>query len=317
MRMFLSMMALLLLLPGPGGAAEPLPKEVTVNGVEFVLIPEGWFWYSVFALDISEHNDNRTRYRYAKVWLDDFYLAKYEARARDQLRFMNAGAASPEALAGIVDTLKRAGVENPKHSDRDCTVLGRPDGSYVLAEPDRDLPATNLSWTLANEFARWMGFRLPTEAEWEKAARGPDKRLWTWGDQYPDDTVAAAGWARQCSPVPVDSYPKGRSPYGIHHMAGNASEYVADWYNQTFDNGISDGMRNPALATEGSPVPYEALSKISKGGDWSMDASYSAVPVRNLISPHTTTSRMGVRFALDASAVRKHIENGTAVVTKQ
>jgi formylglycine-generating enzyme len=316
MRALLTILALLLLPASPAQATQPLPHEVTINGVEFVLIPEGWFWYSVFALDISEHSDDRLRYREAKVWLDSYYIAKFEARASDLARFMNAGGASNEALEGFAAYIKLMREEDAKGGE-DCTVIRRAGGGYKEAEPGRNLPATSLSWTLADEFARWMGFRLPTEAEWEKTARGPDKRFWPWGDQYPDDTHAVVDWTSACDPAPVDSYPKGRSPYGVHHMAGNAGEYVADWYNQKFDNEVRDGMRNPPSPPEGSEVPYMDPAKIVKGGRWSLDAVASAIAARRLMVPHGSSSREGARFALDAATVRRHIDNGTAVVTRQ
>lgn len=319
MQVFVYLFSLLLLLAAPGARAQTLPQEVTIQGVEFVLIPEGWFWYSVFALDLAEHTDDRPRHRSAKVWLDAYYIGKYEARARDLVRFMNAGAAPEDALTEYTAFLRLM------HDDpdippglEDCTVIRQSDGSYMQAEPERELPATSLSWVLADAFARWMGFRLPTEAEWEKAARGPDKRLWPWGDDYPDDTVAVLDWTSDCDPALAHSYPKGRSPYGIFHMAGNVGEYVADWYNRQFDDGIRDGVRNPALATEGSGTPpFDEKMKILKGGRWSLAPVASVIPARRVVPPHASSSRNGVRFALDANAVRQHLDNGTATVTKQ
>lgn len=309
---------------------DALPREVVINGVELVLIPAGWFAYTVSIADDIRVPAGARLHREARVWLDSFYIAKYEARARDFARFMNAGAASPETLA-------RQEKENEKRSVRkevtftaegdkvverkielpECTVRRGPDGAWFEADAARDLPATNMSWALANEFAAWMGLRLPTEAEWQKAARGDtDRRAWPWGDTYPDDTHALYGWITSCAPAPVDAYPKGRSPYGLYNMAGNVSEYVADWFNQGFDDGIKDGMRNPPLAMEGSPIPDDVPKKISMGGLWSRDAVWIRIQERREVRPFKPGPWEGTRFAADIATVRAHLERGTAHVVE-
>lgn len=298
--------------------AQPLPREVTVNGVELVLVPEGWFWYTVFALDIMQHNDERPRHRHAKVWLDSYYVAKYEARARDMERFMNSGAPSRQALDGMAVRLAQVAY-NARPGYNGCTVRRQADGRYEQADPQGNLPATGLSWNLASEFAQWMGLRLPTEAEWQKAARGPGNRIWPWGDTYPDDTYGAFALGQACLPVAVDSYPKGRSPYGLHHMAGNVQEFVADWYNWPYDQSIRDGMRNPPAAPMAAAGPdplSDEHSRMTKGGRWSNGTLTHAVAVRTLVHPDSPSDFYGVRFAADAATVQRHIENGTAVITR-
>ena len=95
---------------------------------------------------------------------------------------------------------------------------------FKRAPADPELPAVAI-WDKARRYAKWVGGRLPTEAEWEKACRGTDGRLFPWGDSYPiSGTANFAGPSR--GPLPVQSYPTDASPYGVYDMAGNVREWV-------------------------------------------------------------------------------------------
>ncbi|NMF88442.1 formylglycine-generating enzyme family protein [Aromatoleum petrolei] len=295
--------------PQPSHAQTPavaLPREVLINGVEFIHIPAGNFWYGIENVDYSQNQKpiGGEYVRDVRIWLDGFYLAKFEARARDFKRFMEQ--------------------PNVKHrnqyaGERDgCSVTGNATAGYTLKEPEQDLPATHLSNELSAEFAQWLGFRLPTEMEWVKAARGTDKRMFPWGDEYPDDTFAGFKSHAGCSPAPVDAFANGRSPYGLYNMGGNVYEHVADWYDNTYDLALKDGLRNPAPAAKGSlREDIDRPMKILKGGRWATHARGMTIYSRNLNRPDGGFVCFGTRFAIDEEAVARHLQAGTARVIAQ
>lgn len=309
-------LALLLSLPGRAAA---LPDEVTINGVEFLRVPAGEFFYRVETNKWHLAPDGPPIYRDVRIWLDEYYIAKYEARARDLMRFFNSDAAPREMLDRLwadesVQPIDQEGAVSFAHhpyrkpgDDAGCTVRLGKDGRYYLRHPERDLPTTELTWELGDAFARWMGFRLPTEAEWQKAARGPGRRIWPWGDEYPDDTYAHFESTPHCEPVPVDAYPRGRSPYGAYNMAGNVREFVADWFNTEFDLALKDGDRNPRLATSGTERPFYPPRKVAMGGRFSDDPKNLAIGMRTYVLLDSTVRKDGVRFAIDSALVRQHL----------
>lgn len=282
----------------------PLPQEVTIRGVEFILIPAGWFYKTggtpETGLELEymrEASDGNI-----KLWLDDYYMAKFEARARDLSAFLNAKASKFEASYGGRTT--------------GCSVRQNDEGTYFELHPELDAPATHLSWRLADDFARWMGFRLASEAEWEKAARGDDQRLYPWGNDYPDETYAAYDEPGACGALPVNSFEKGRSPYGLYNMAGNVREFVADWYNMEYDANLKDGMQAPPVPEQGSVRADQGPWKLLKGGRWGSTENGIRIDIRVFYSPNTPFRCNGTRFAIDAAAVRQHVSAGSAIVTR-
>jgi formylglycine-generating enzyme required for sulfatase activity len=155
-------------------------------------------------------------------------------------------------------------------------------------------PALYVTWSEASDFCRTHGKRLPTEAEWEKAARGESGNLFPWGQRPPTPALAMFG-QYHVHEIPivaaVDSGEEGRSPYGLHHMAGNAAEWVEDWFGIDYYATMPD--RNPR-------GPANGRYKVVRGGSWKSAPALLRTATRNGTSPDQRAATIGFRCARSA-----------------
>jgi formylglycine-generating enzyme required for sulfatase activity len=143
-----------------------------------------------------------------------------------------------------------------------------------------DQPVAGVCWYEALAFARWAGRRLPTDAEWEKAARGTDMRRYPWGNAWPTPDLANFG-LQVGRTTPVGLFPKGVSPFGCLDMAGNVNNWTSDWYWPEFGTYCleSGNLRNPYLHDQLREAlgPERITDKVDRGGGFATPREFQEV----------------------------------------
>lgn len=210
------------------------------------------------------------------VTLGAFEIDVYEVTNSQFRSFTNAEDCPGPAVEG-----------NPDPCVYDGAVQSNTRFDYWTNGTYRKYPVLNVRWDQADAYCRWLGKRLPTEAEWEVAARGSDAYLYPWGNEEP--TCADANF-EGCTPDSVSRYDLegGVSPFGAMFMAGNLAEWTADWYNADYYTwGPTDNPQGPQTGS----------SKVVRGGSWYCPATKVTTTYRDHANPMLQYNTIGFRCA--------------------
>ena len=199
-----------------------------------------------------------------QVNLADFYIDQYEVTNAQFAEFLNQQKIQNQDISFYLPEL---------NDNSDIYLEGT---TWSVFEGLEDHPVNIVSWTGANAYCQWRGGRLPTEAEWEKAARGTDERTYPWGEAITCNVAnffgAPDGGPCRDYTTPVGSYPNGISPYGAYDMVGNVWEYVHSIYKD-YPYDATDGREDNTNT--------DATLRVLRGGSWNYGISFAPVTYRN------------------------------------
>jgi eukaryotic-like serine/threonine-protein kinase len=271
--------------PAPGLACTKVGQTQVspVDGVVVVCIPAGEFLMGAANNDPQARDDEKPQH---PVYLDAFWIDRTEVTNANFAKCMAVGVCRPE----IYDVSAKTYIPYAVHPDY------------------QDFPAFLYEADVVAAYCQWAGRRLPTEAEWEKAARGTEMRAYPWGNEldcakanyygcaHPsktDETTGPrCGSSSHCQTTKVDDYLAGASPYGVLNMAGNVWEWVADWYSPTYY--ANSPINNPTGPAKGD-------FRVRRGGGSTSLAQDLRVTARASGSPHHYfDGQMGFRCAVGA-----------------
>jgi formylglycine-generating enzyme required for sulfatase activity len=269
------------------------PNQIITNekdGTQLVLIPEGEFlaggWYACRSAyededeDVYEDEDVDVGTGDPLVWLPAYYLALHPVTNIQYARFLSQVKPSESDLQEWIDLYSYC-------------FIRKAGNRYEAYGNKNDHPVVQVSWYGANAYAKWADLRLPSELEWEKGARGVNGRIYPWGNTW-DASKCRNNTNRGCeSTCSVQSYPEGRSQWGLYQMSGNIDEWCKDWYDSDAYISYLQGELSP---------PSEGEGRVLRGGSWSLNGSEGfSGAYRDYDKPEYRFSGCGFRLASSVS----------------
>ncbi|MBK8274675.1 MAG: SUMF1/EgtB/PvdO family nonheme iron enzyme [Nitrospira sp.] len=220
----------------------------------------------------GDRDGGRDEYPRHEVVLDTFLIDQFEVTNGRYLEF-------------IKSTGQRV-PQNPTNPTRNLWQGG------TITESLAERPVINVDWFDADAYCKWAGKRLPSEAEWEKAAKGTSDRRFLWGNV--ESTAKHLNynqkWIGEKTLMPVGSYEAGKSPYGVYDIVGNVWEWVNDWYDARYYE--KSPSKNP-------PGPQEGTKKVIRGAGWQNETPTVRIFTRVDSDPTMRNESTGFRCAAD------------------
>lgn len=240
------------------------------DGMPMLFVPAGKFL-------MGNDQGKKDEHPLHNVYLDAYWIDKFPVTNRLYARFLN-------------EVGNQTGSGSYYYAaDNANARLVRVAGVWRIRKDFEDHPVTDVSWYGALAYCQWIGGRLPTEAEWEKAARGTDARTYPWGNQEPTCEFANFEGCLDGTSV-IGSYPDGSSYYGLLDMAGNVWEWINDWYDENYY--IEATKLNPRGSEKGT-------ARAIRGGSWANSQRYLKCTYRSCSHPEDAGSNLGFRCVVD------------------
>lgn len=270
--------------PTPDSLPESRIREI--DAMPMLLIPGGTFIMGAADDDLFAASDERPLH---PVTLNPFYIDQYEVSVAQYAAFLNRLGTYRQACNGFDCAMPRSRVGVTS------LLLEEETGSNsVLYSPltgFANFPANYISWHGAAAYCEAVGGRLPTEAEWEFAARSDDGRMYPWGNEAPTNIRALFNTSFE-NLRPVNALTAGQSPFGVFGMAGSMWEWVADWYDETYYS----------VSPEFNPTgPERGIARVIRGGAWPLNNEADRIRSanRNSSTPEVTSASIGFRCVQD------------------